>query len=236
MASGVQPGQAVRVVSTRSTSTRLCRSADVLIECGAVPVDLGPRCSTRRTLRSSPCRSRRSAGRGPEGGWAATDLTVGRGERPAGAHRRRRPAAGADQRAPGLFHHAAADAAVAALVGAVGAGALGPRASTSTCRPSSAFMRRHPGHDARRRRSARREAQRLAGGLERRAVSAAPRLPGRDGHVSITFLFGDTIGPFTQRLMSWVHEEGCCDEAPRDIDYVARSSSCCTPGSSSCAC
>ena len=28
------------------------------------------------------------------------------------------------------------------------------------------------------------------------------------------------VGPFTQRLMRWVHEEGFCDEATRDLNYV----------------
>ena len=39
--------------------------------------------------------------------------------------------------------------------------------------------------------------------------------PAKDGHVSITFLFGSMVGPFTRRLMHWVHEEGHCDEATK---------------------
>jgi len=44
--------------------------------------------------------------------------------------------------------------------------------------------------------------------------------PAADGHVSITLLFGDTIGRFTQRLMTWVFETGHCDEVIRDIDWI----------------
>ncbi len=44
--------------------------------------------------------------------------------------------------------------------------------------------------------------------------------PAKDGHVSIAFLFGTSIGPFTARLMAWACEEGFLDEATRDIDWV----------------
>ena len=45
--------------------------------------------------------------------------------------------------------------------------------------------------------------------------------PALDGYVSITLLFGEMIGPFTYRLMEWVHEEGHCDAAMRDWDWTA---------------
>lgn len=41
-----------------------------------------------------------------------------------------------------------------------------------------------------------------------------------DGFVSVTFLFGAAIGPFSRRLMEWIHEEGGCDEATRDKDWI----------------
>ena len=44
--------------------------------------------------------------------------------------------------------------------------------------------------------------------------------PCADGYVSVTFLFGAAIGPFTRRLMEWVCEEGFCDEATRDKDWI----------------
>ena len=53
------------------------------------------------------------------------------------------------------------------------------------------------------------------GGLQIRMVWDA-----KDGHVSITHVFGTFFGPFTRRLMEWVHEEGYCDEATRDKDWV----------------
>jgi crotonobetainyl-CoA:carnitine CoA-transferase CaiB-like acyl-CoA transferase len=45
--------------------------------------------------------------------------------------------------------------------------------------------------------------------------------PARDGHVSITHLFGRAFGPATARLMRVVCEEGFCDEELRDKDWVA---------------
>ena len=41
-----------------------------------------------------------------------------------------------------------------------------------------------------------------------------------DGFVSITLLFGDTIGRFTARLMEWVHELGFCDDELARLDWV----------------
>ncbi len=35
------------------------------------------------------------------------------------------------------------------------------------------------------------------------------------------FLFGSALGPFSRRLIEWVHEEGFCDAATRDKDWVA---------------
>ena len=66
-----------------------------------------------------------------------------------------------------------------------------------------------------------------AGQFERSAVGAALgpleiRLfwPCKDGHVAITYLFGAAIGPFTDRLMQYALEEGYCDQATRDKDWL----------------
>jgi crotonobetainyl-CoA:carnitine CoA-transferase CaiB-like acyl-CoA transferase len=45
--------------------------------------------------------------------------------------------------------------------------------------------------------------------------------PCKDGHVAVTFLFGNVIGPYTHRLFSWMCEEGFVDEATRDKDWVS---------------
>ncbi len=66
--------------------------------------------------------------------------------------------------------------------------------------------------------------RRTAGGLKNGPLTLQLLFPARDGHVAITFLFGSAIGPFSRRLMEWIHEEGGCDAATRDknwIDYGA---------------
>ena len=54
------------------------------------------------------------------------------------------------------------------------------------------------------------EAQRTSGGILAGPVHLQFVYPARDGYVSITLLFGTMIGPFSRRLMEWVHEEGHC--------------------------
>ncbi len=44
--------------------------------------------------------------------------------------------------------------------------------------------------------------------------------PARDGYVAIAFAFGPAIGPFTKRLMEWIHEEGACDRELLDKDWI----------------
>ena len=52
------------------------------------------------------------------------------------------------------------------------------------------------------------------------AMHARLSWPAKDGMVSITHLFGPTIGPATRRLMDYVCEQGFCDEATRDKDWI----------------
>lgn len=63
--------------------------------------------------------------------------------------------------------------------------------------------------------------QRWAGGVRLGPISSRLVYPARDGHVSITFLFGSSIGPATRRLMHWIHDQGGCDAATRDKKWEA---------------
>jgi len=65
------------------------------------------------------------------------------------------------------------------------------------------------------------EMQRMAGGVKIGPLKVRLIWPTKDGYVSITYLFGSAMGPFTRRLMEWVYEEGFCDEATRDKDWIA---------------
>ena len=41
-----------------------------------------------------------------------------------------------------------------------------------------------------------------------------------DGYISLTFLFGSGIGPFSQRLFNWMYDEGECSLEDRDLDWI----------------
>jgi crotonobetainyl-CoA:carnitine CoA-transferase CaiB-like acyl-CoA transferase len=66
-----------------------------------------------------------------------------------------------------------------------------------------------------------RTSTRVAGGIQVGPIRIRFTYPAKDGFVSITHLFGSTIGPATRRLMEWVHECGFCDAATRDKDWIA---------------
>ncbi len=63
-------------------------------------------------------------------------------------------------------------------------------------------------------------AQRASGGVKTGGLDIKLLWPCKDGFASVTFLFGASMGPFTKRLMHWIHEEGFCDEATRDKDWL----------------
>lgn len=62
---------------------------------------------------------------------------------------------------------------------------------------------------------------RTAGGGRIGELTLRFRYPARDGHVSITHLFGRAFGPASARLMEAVCEDGFCDEELRDKDWIA---------------
>jgi crotonobetainyl-CoA:carnitine CoA-transferase CaiB-like acyl-CoA transferase len=64
------------------------------------------------------------------------------------------------------------------------------------------------------------DVQRTSGGVRLGPWTVRFVFPASDGHVSITFLFGPSVGPFTRRLIHWIHEEGGCDDATRDKDWI----------------
>jgi crotonobetainyl-CoA:carnitine CoA-transferase CaiB-like acyl-CoA transferase len=65
------------------------------------------------------------------------------------------------------------------------------------------------------------EFQRLSGGVRVGALIVRLVWPAQDGYVGILYLFGAALGPFTRRLMEWIYEEGFCDEATRDKNWLA---------------
>src|SRR5438105_2708626 len=64
------------------------------------------------------------------------------------------------------------------------------------------------------------EFQRLSGGVRVGSLTVRLVWPAQDGYVGILYFFGAAIGPFTHRLMQWIYEEGFCDEATRDKNWL----------------
>ena len=64
------------------------------------------------------------------------------------------------------------------------------------------------------------ETSRIAGGMSVGPFRTRLIWPAVDGHISLTFLFGAGIGPFSQRLMAWIHECGECSQEDRDLDWI----------------
>jgi crotonobetainyl-CoA:carnitine CoA-transferase CaiB-like acyl-CoA transferase len=194
----------------------LAATADVVLDSRAMGVDLGALREANPGLVTVTISAFGETG--PKADWLASDLTVA-------AASGQLVLTGDDDRAPvrisepQSYHHAALEAAIAALV------ALSARERTGVGQhvdvsAQQAFMQATQsvmltaaiGAPA---------IERRAGGVRLGSYNLRFVYPAKDGHVSVTFLFGDMIGRFTQRLMQWVWEEGHCSEEIRDLDYVS---------------
>jgi len=155
--------------------------------------------------------------RGPKSGWAATDLTVtassmalwltGDEDRP--------PLACS---VPQAFLHAGAEAAGAVLVALQerkrsGLGQhIDVSAQTAMMIATQSMVLSHGWNDA--------QLGRVAGGVK--VVGRRLRFiyACADGFVNLTFLFGRPLGLGVARFMEWMYQEGFCDEALKNEDWV----------------
>ncbi len=154
---------------------------------------------------------------GPKAGWRATDLIVAAasGHMMLNGDEDRPPVRVSE---PQAFHHAATEAAIhliAAFTERQRSG-LGQHIDVSAhqamLQPTqSTMLAAAVGTDP---------PGRFGGGVRYGEYVIRLVYPASDGHVAVTFLFGDMIGRFTQRLMKWVYDEGHCGEELRDQDYV----------------
>jgi len=154
---------------------------------------------------------------GPKAGWAASDLTVvassgvlqmtGDSDRPP-----------VRLVLPQGFLHAGAEAAAAALVAHAarerdGIGQhVDVSAQAAMMMATQSYCLAHVWKDT--------PIDRFAGGLKLGPITLRFIQPAKDGWVSVTFLFGSAIGPFTRRLMEVMCAEGFVDEATRDKDWL----------------
>ncbi len=208
----------------RATLLGLVEQADLLVESfdpGVLEgLGLGHDVLARANTRLVHAAITAFGSDGPKAHWPATDLTLA-------AASGYSSLTGDSDRAPlritvpQVFHHAAADAAGAALAALYerdhqsGLGQfidISAQQSHSVC--SQSFLLCEPGHSG--------GASREAGGIRMAGLDTKVQLlwPCKDGQVSVTFLFGVSMGPFTRNLMEWIYEEGFCDEPTRDKDWI----------------
>ena len=64
------------------------------------------------------------------------------------------------------------------------------------------------------------ETRRVAGGMVVGPFMGRLIWEAADGYISLTFLFGSGIGPFSRRLFEWMYEEGECELEDRDLDWI----------------
>jgi crotonobetainyl-CoA:carnitine CoA-transferase CaiB-like acyl-CoA transferase len=194
---------------------RLAADADVVFESGAVPVDLaGLRAANPRLVTVSISAF---GSTGPKADWPATDLT-------ALASGCQLAITGDEDRAPvrtvvpQAFLHAAADAAAGALLALTARAETGRgqhvevSAQRSVMQATQSYVLAVPLRGT--------PATRKSGGVKTGGLDVQLLWPCKDGYASIAFLFGASMGPFTRRLMHWMFEEGYCDEATRDKDWI----------------
>lgn len=154
---------------------------------------------------------------GPKSGWRATDLTLfaSSGQLAVTGDSDRPPVRIS---IPQAWLHGASQAAVAALIALehrhrIGRGQhVDLSVQQSVCETAlSAILYAPAGLE---------EVGREAGGVRAGSLLVRTIYPCIDGHAVITVAFGPMIGPMFRRFLEWVHEEGFCDRATVDKDWV----------------
>ncbi len=184
---------------------RLAAGADIVLECGAVPVDLSALRAANPaliTVSISPFGQD-----GPKAGWAATDLIV------AAASGTLSVTGDADRAPvritePMTWHYAAADAVGGALIALherhrSGIGQHVDVSAQQSFLTATQFtmMNALVGNPS---------PHRTAGGVQLGPLRVQFVYECADGQVTVTFLFGPMIGRYTERLWAWILEEGRC--------------------------
>ena len=203
------------VVSEPGEIDQLAAGADVLIECGAIPIDLdrlAGMCPALVIISISPFGNN-----GPKANWLGTDLTLAA----AGGHmslngdRDRAPVRMSNRQ---VWLNAGLDAALAALIALLerqrsGLGQLADVSAQQSIMVCTQFQMMHALVGAN-------DVERIAGGVDMGPFSVQYVHSCLDGQVTVTFLFGQMIGPYTSRLFRWMQEEGACDESLADKDWI----------------
>jgi crotonobetainyl-CoA:carnitine CoA-transferase CaiB-like acyl-CoA transferase len=154
---------------------------------------------------------------GPKADWVASDITAlaasgvlyitGDGSR-----------APSRVAVPQAFLHAAAEAAGTALVALTarerdGVGQHVDVSAQTTAMMAMQSMSLNHGWNEN-------PIERFGGGVKLGPLQLRFVHPAADGYVSVTFLFGSALGPFSRRLMEVMCDRGFVDEATRDKDWL----------------
>jgi len=194
---------------------RLAADADVLIECGALPVDLAALRAANPALVTVSITP--FGQNGPKAEWAATDLIVAAasGTMSVTGDADRAPVRVSE---PMTWHYAATDALCGALVALherqrSGLGQHVDVSAQQSYLTATQFtmMNALVGNPS---------PHRTAGGVQLGPLRVQFVYACADGHVTVTFLFGPMIGRYTERLWRWIHEEGRCGADLGDKNWI----------------
>jgi crotonobetainyl-CoA:carnitine CoA-transferase CaiB-like acyl-CoA transferase len=65
------------------------------------------------------------------------------------------------------------------------------------------------------------DTRRMAGGAKMGPLRIPLVWKAKDGQISLVFLFGTALGPFTNKLVDYLYEIGACDAAMHETDWIA---------------
>ncbi len=203
------------VIEDSAQIAHLAAHCDAVISCGAFDVDLAALRDANPQLVTASITPFGETG--PKTGWAATDLTIAAssGTMSLTGDRDRAPVRIGS---PQTWHNGAVDAAGAILMALHErqASGLGQHVDTSAQQSfvdCTQFQMMAV----------------LTGGEVPVRLPGAVNLGGflipwvyecADGYVTVTFLFGPMIAPFTSRILAWACDEGFCEPELRDKDWV----------------
>jgi len=204
------------VASNTDEIASLASGADIVIECGVFDIDLE---ALRRanpsliTVTISPFGAD-----GPKSDWVATDLVLSAasGQMALNGYQDRPPVRIS---APQVWVNAAAEAACGALIALTDrrTTGLGQHVDVSA---QEAMMLTAQGWLAPAL-CGNPPAQRSGGGLQLLGmVDFRFVYECLDGHVTVTFLPGVLVGPFTNRLIAWAHSEGHISDELAEYDWA----------------
>jgi crotonobetainyl-CoA:carnitine CoA-transferase CaiB-like acyl-CoA transferase len=194
----------------------LVRRCDVVIESSAVPVDVADLRRQNPELVTVSISAFGSTG--PKADWPATDLTVlaAGGQLVLTGDADRPPVRTSVAQA---FQHAAGDAACGALVALSEREKSGQGQHVDVSAQRSVLMATQSHVLAAPYRSS--LFHRMSGGHSIAGIDIQLVWPCQDGYMVVVLLFGPSFGPYTARLVHWLHEEGHVSEDIANEDWIS---------------